>query len=345
MFAPPAMQRQDSGSGNTPGLVSMVVDEALHEGFGPAKHTTYRLTTTLVKTSSTSTCRKRFSHFIALRATMVESSPGLVIPPLPEKSVMNRFESDFVENRRLMLEVFLQRVVNHPVAVLLPALAQFLGWKEDICTIINAEMGSFTLPQPQARRPQPNPGPSAERPHPTPGVRPAALAPQSTRARTLSRRRSMAAIPSRVSSSWPSTWSSASSRCAPCSSGTKPKPKPHLNPHPSQVRTVLKRMNAKQQETGMDYLEMAQSVQALGDNSMNITLRSAASCDPTPPALRPSPPPPLRPSAPPPLSASALPFRRASALAYLCVPAPPCTGRRSWPSLRDRTSWQASSMT
>ena len=56
MFTPPA--RQDSGSGNTPGLISMVVDEALHEGFGPAKHTTYRLTTTLKKTSTTSTCRK-----------------------------------------------------------------------------------------------------------------------------------------------------------------------------------------------------------------------------------------------------------------------------------------------
>ena len=153
MFTPPA--RQDSGSGNTPGLISMVVDEALHEGFGPAKHTTYRLTTTLKKTSTTSTCRKRFSHFIALRAAMVEAKPGLVIPPLPEKSVMNRFESDFVEDRRLMLEVFLNRVVNHPVAVMLPALAQFLGWKEDICTIVNAEMGSFVLPRPQARRPHP----------------------------------------------------------------------------------------------------------------------------------------------------------------------------------------------
>jgi len=175
MFTP---GRHDSGSGNTPGLVSMVVDEALHEGFGPAKHTTYRLTTTLKKTSTTSTCRKRFSHFIALRAAMVESSPGLVIPPLPEKSVMNRFESDFVENRRLMLEVFLQRVVNHPVAVLLPALARFLGWKEDICTIVNAEMGSFVLPRPQARRPQPTRA-SAREPAPCPGVQPS-VAPRPT---------------------------------------------------------------------------------------------------------------------------------------------------------------------
>ena len=32
-------------------------------------------------------------------------------------------------------------------------------------------------------------------------------------------------------------------------------------------------MNSRQQETGMDYLEMAQTMQALGDNSMNTTLR------------------------------------------------------------------------
>ena len=211
MLTPPA--RQDSGSGNTPGLISMVVDEALHEGFGPAKHTTYRLTTTLKKTSTTSTCRKRFSHFIALRAAMVEAKPGLVIPPLPEKSVMNRFESDFVEDRRLMLEVFLNRVVNHPVAVLLPALAQFLGWKEDICTIVNAEMGSFVLPRPQA---------------PIDGADP--LKGELELAKGLE-------------------------QCI------------------VAVRTVLKRMNSRQQETGMDYLEMAQTMQALGDNSMNITLR------------------------------------------------------------------------
>ena len=63
---------------------------------------------------------------------------------------MNRFSSDFVEDRRLMLEVFLQRVVNHPVACLLPVLKQFLGWKEDICSIVNQELGNFVMPEPQA---------------------------------------------------------------------------------------------------------------------------------------------------------------------------------------------------
>ena len=101
---------------------------------------------------------------------------------------------------------------------------------------------------------------------------------------------------------------------------------------------MLKRMNAKQQETGMDYLDMAQSVQALGDSSMNITLRCAPppathrllrlctschaappatlrNCDPAPPAPPPLHPPPFRTSAPPrlhPIRTSAPPHLPAS---------------------------------
>ena len=198
--------------GNTPGLVSVVVDEAMHEGFGPSKHTTYPINTTL-KTGSASTCRHRYSDFITLRAQMVEATPGLVIPPLPEKQVMNRFSSDFVEDRRLMLEVFLQRVVNHPVACLLPVLKQFLGWKEDICSIVNQELGNFVMPEPQA---------PVDGGDPLKGVMELAK---------------------------------------------------HLEQGIVAVRTVLKRMHQKQQEAGMDYLEVSQSMQALGDNSMNATLR------------------------------------------------------------------------
>ena len=88
----------------------------------------------------------------------------------------------------------------------------------------------------------------------------------------------------------------------------------------------------------MDYLDMAQSVQALGDSSMNITLRCAPppathrllrlctschaappatlrNCDPAPPAPPPLHPPPFRTSAPPrlhPIRTSAPPHLRAS---------------------------------
>ena len=207
-----ASPRERHDSGNQPGLVAVVVDEAMHEGFGPSKHTTYRINTTL-RSGSSSTCRHRFSEFLTLRTALVDSSPGVVIPPLPEKKVMNRFSSDFVEGRRLMLEVFLQRVVNHPLACVTPALASFLGWKEDICTVINNEMRGFVVPTP---------------PNPVDGGDPL---------------------------------KDASALTASFEAGLV------------SVRTVLKRLQQKMQDAGLDYLEMSQAMQAMGDNSMNVTLR------------------------------------------------------------------------
>ena len=41
-----------------------------------------------------------------------------------------------------------EQVVNHPLACVAPVLATFLGWKEDICTIVNNEMRGFVVPTP-----------------------------------------------------------------------------------------------------------------------------------------------------------------------------------------------------
>ena len=92
-------------------------------------------------------------------------------------------------------------------------LKQFLGWKEDICSIVNQELGNFVMPEPQA---------PVDGGDPLKGVMELAK---------------------------------------------------HLEQGIVAVRTVLKRMHQKQQEAGMDYLEVSQSMQALGDNSMNATLR------------------------------------------------------------------------
>lgn len=39
---------------------------------------------------------------------------GAIVPPLPEKAVVGRFEASFVETRRRALERFLERVAAHP---------------------------------------------------------------------------------------------------------------------------------------------------------------------------------------------------------------------------------------
>jgi len=56
---------------------------------------------------------RRYSDFNWLREQLAENNKGYLIPPLPEKAVLNRFNAEFVEYRRKELERFLQRVVAH----------------------------------------------------------------------------------------------------------------------------------------------------------------------------------------------------------------------------------------
>lgn len=38
----------------------------------------------------------------------------MIVPPIPEKSSLNRFQEAFVENRRLALNKCIQKIANHP---------------------------------------------------------------------------------------------------------------------------------------------------------------------------------------------------------------------------------------
>ena len=126
-------------------LVAVKVDDAQNETtFGVTKYTTYRITTTVM--GSATSCRHRFSEFVALRGALVDVHPGVVVPPLPDKGVVGRFTHDFVEKRRVQLEAFLQRVCNHPIAASAAPLTEFLGWKPDVLTVIVSHVQRVSLP-------------------------------------------------------------------------------------------------------------------------------------------------------------------------------------------------------
>lgn len=93
-------------------LIDLTVDDPQTSGFGPTRHTTYRIS--CVARGTNASCRHRFSEFIKLREEVIEATPGVVVPPLPEKKVMNRFGDEFIEKRRVMLEIFLQQIIDHP---------------------------------------------------------------------------------------------------------------------------------------------------------------------------------------------------------------------------------------
>ncbi|GMH30132.1 hypothetical protein Nepgr_031975 [Nepenthes gracilis] len=58
---------------------------------------------------------RRYSDFVWLRDRLFEMYKGIFIPPLPEKSAVEkfRFSAEFIEMRRQALDIFVNRVASH----------------------------------------------------------------------------------------------------------------------------------------------------------------------------------------------------------------------------------------
>jgi len=56
---------------------------------------------------------RRYSEFNWLRDKLLESNKGVIVPPLPEKTLLKNFNSEVLEYRRRELEKFLVRVLSH----------------------------------------------------------------------------------------------------------------------------------------------------------------------------------------------------------------------------------------
>lgn len=61
------------------------------------------------------TVLRRFTQFEWLHQVLNRHFSALLIPPLPEKQYSGRFASDFIETRRADLEMWMSRLVRHPV--------------------------------------------------------------------------------------------------------------------------------------------------------------------------------------------------------------------------------------
>ena len=60
---------------------------------------------------------RRYSDYLWLHEHLflAVNLAGFLIPPIPNKAVVGRFAEDFVEERRRSLEMFIKRVVAHPI--------------------------------------------------------------------------------------------------------------------------------------------------------------------------------------------------------------------------------------
>ncbi|KAI0285806.1 Vps5 C terminal like-domain-containing protein [Russula aff. rugulosa BPL654] len=58
---------------------------------------------------------RRYSDFLWLYEALSLNNPGVVVPPVPEKSPFGRFDDQFVQHRRTALENCINKIANHPV--------------------------------------------------------------------------------------------------------------------------------------------------------------------------------------------------------------------------------------
>ncbi|KAL1867096.1 Vacuolar protein sorting-associated protein vps5 [Diaporthe australafricana] len=126
--APPPVQVATPVQGRGAGPPSVSVEQAAKPTFtitvgDPHKvgdltssHIVYAVrtkTTSKAYKQSEFEVKRRYRDFLWLYNTLHANSPGIVVPPPPEKQAVGRFETNFVEARRAALEKMLNKTAAH----------------------------------------------------------------------------------------------------------------------------------------------------------------------------------------------------------------------------------------
>ncbi len=77
------------------------------------------------------TVRRRYNHFDWLHDRLTEKFFNICIPPLSRKAVTNNFDENFINKRKVKLELWLNRMAAHPVIGQSEVFIHFLRCEED----------------------------------------------------------------------------------------------------------------------------------------------------------------------------------------------------------------------
>lgn len=124
------------GSEAAPRDFEIVVADPVKQGEGVSAFVSYKVR---CRTSLPQYIRpaneviRRFRDFVWLHDRLAEENRGVIVPPLPEKNAVQKFTmgSDFIEERRRALQVFINRVASHPHLKGSKELQRFLEANED----------------------------------------------------------------------------------------------------------------------------------------------------------------------------------------------------------------------
>ncbi|CAK7341881.1 unnamed protein product [Dovyalis caffra] len=91
---------------------------------------------------------RRYSDFVWLRDRLFDKYKGVFIPPLPEKSAVEkfRFSAEFIEMRRRGLDIFVNRIASHQQLQQSEDLRTFLQEDEEVSEIVSSANNPPKLP-------------------------------------------------------------------------------------------------------------------------------------------------------------------------------------------------------
>lgn len=132
--------------------IDVVVGEPEKFGDGMNSYITYKIKTTASypKFKDAAVVVRRYNDFLWFHEQLKSNNKGVLIPPLPEKALINRFSAEFIEIRRKELEKFLNRVVQHAILHRRPEVVFFLESNDEQFT---AAKSKTTKAQPATEQP------------------------------------------------------------------------------------------------------------------------------------------------------------------------------------------------
>ncbi|KAF3332042.1 sorting nexin 1 isoform X1 [Carex littledalei] len=146
----PVETSQSTRSPSGKAFVMISVTEPVKMGTGVQSYISYRVITKSNMTEFEGPEKiviRRYSDFEWLHDKLAEKYKGIFIPPLPEKSAVEkfRFSAEFIEMRRQGLDVFINRIASHPVLRKSEDLRTFLLEEEERMERIRSiEAGIFS---------------------------------------------------------------------------------------------------------------------------------------------------------------------------------------------------------
>jgi sorting nexin-1/2 len=116
--------------------VYVLVTDPVKQGDGVGAYVSYKIqtkTTLEQYKRPVSEVIRRFRDFAWLHEKLVEKNKGVIVPPMPEKNAVQKFQmaTDFIEQRRKALQVFINKVAAHPVLKYTRELQLFLEANEE----------------------------------------------------------------------------------------------------------------------------------------------------------------------------------------------------------------------